>query len=318
MASTDRKQPIAGGGRGLHGNAELHQELRNDRCADASKSLPHVSTFDKICCGEFHEFTPLLAMDPRKIPPMKTGTVLAVLALGWLSMPGSIGNAQPLQEDCLPFSPGAITVKKVNNSWKIVEGNQWLMDFANQEAEARQALKIIQAYGYNETCYVGRPGPSMTYYRMKPAVTTVFVVRHAEKENCPTNQDKTCPLTADGEKRAVSLARILNHSGVTVVYSTDTTRTRETVNNYATAKGISLTPYSDPATLAQAIRSTDAGRAILVAGHSPTVPMILAALGISNAPPIGDSYDNLFVVTIRPDGKASVLRLNYPIDHTLY
>jgi phosphohistidine phosphatase SixA len=193
---------------------------------------------------------------------MKTGTVLAVLALGWLSMPGSIGNAQPLQEDCLPFSPGAIAVKKVNNSWKIVEGNQWLMDFANQ--------------------------------------------------------DKTCPLTADGEKRAVSLARILNHSGVTVVYSTDTTRTRETVNNYATAKGISLTPYSDPATLAQAIRSTDAGRAILVAGHSPTVPMILAALGISNAPPIGDSYDNLFVVTIRPDGKASMLRLNYPIDHTLY
>jgi phosphohistidine phosphatase SixA len=273
----------------------------------------------KICCERIPWLIVLLAMmDLCKSHAMKSGALLTALALGWLFLPGSVANGQPLQEDCLPFSPGAIEVKKVNNSWKIVEGNHWLIDFASQEAEARQALKIIQTYGYNETCYVGRPGPSMTYYRMKPAVTTVFVVRHAERQNCPPNQDKTCPLTADGEKRAASLAKILDQSGVTVVYSTDTTRTRETVNNYATAKGIPLTTYSDPATLAQTIRTTNAGRAILVAGHSNTVPSILAGLGISNAPAVGDSYDNLFVVTIRPDGKASVLPLKYPIDHTLY
>lgn len=72
------------------------------------------------------------------------------------SMPG---------EDCIAFNSNRIQVKKINNRWKIVEGSHWIMDFASNMAEANQTYNIIKNYGFNYTCYVGRPDPSMKYLR---------------------------------------------------------------------------------------------------------------------------------------------------------
>jgi hypothetical protein len=68
-------------------------------------------------------------------------------------------------EDAIGFNPSAIKVKKINNSWKIVEGSHWIMDFASSETEALTAFAIIQKYGFNKICFVGRPNASMTYFR---------------------------------------------------------------------------------------------------------------------------------------------------------
>ncbi len=68
-------------------------------------------------------------------------------------------------EDSIGFNPSAIIVKKVNNRWKIVEGSHWIIDFGSSEAEALKALAIIQKYGFNKICFVGRPNPPMTYFR---------------------------------------------------------------------------------------------------------------------------------------------------------
>lgn len=68
-------------------------------------------------------------------------------------------------EDCISFNPNTIAVKKVNGRWKIVDGNHYMFDFGNKEAEAKQAFAIIKKYGFTKSCFVGRPNPSFEYLR---------------------------------------------------------------------------------------------------------------------------------------------------------
>jgi predicted phage baseplate assembly protein len=68
-------------------------------------------------------------------------------------------------EDCVGFNPGNINVKQIGGRWKIVEGNHWIMDFGHKKNEAEQAFQIIQEYGFEYICFVGRPNPSMVYFR---------------------------------------------------------------------------------------------------------------------------------------------------------
>ena len=69
-------------------------------------------------------------------------------------------------EDCIPFMN--VTVAFVDGSWKIVQGDIWLLDFGDSEEEARIALSIIQKYGFSYQCFVGRANASMEYYRTDP------------------------------------------------------------------------------------------------------------------------------------------------------
>lgn len=73
---------------------------------------------------------------------------------------GSLGG-----EDCIGFNPNNIEVKRIKGRWKIVDGSHWMFDFGNKEAEARQAFAIIKKYGFNRSCFVGRPDPSFQYLR---------------------------------------------------------------------------------------------------------------------------------------------------------
>ena len=68
-------------------------------------------------------------------------------------------------EDCISFNPSNIEVSYVGGNWKIVEGSHWILDFGQNKAEAYEAYDIIMKYGFSEICYVGRPGPSMTYFK---------------------------------------------------------------------------------------------------------------------------------------------------------
>jgi len=68
-------------------------------------------------------------------------------------------------EDCISFNQATIEVKQVNNRWKIVDGYHSILDFETKEDEARTAFNIIKKYEFNRICFVGRPDPSMTYFR---------------------------------------------------------------------------------------------------------------------------------------------------------
>ena len=68
-------------------------------------------------------------------------------------------------EDCIGFNPDSAQVQNVNGHWKIVDGSQWMYDFGANQQNARKALRIIRHYRFNQSCFVGRPGPSLKYLR---------------------------------------------------------------------------------------------------------------------------------------------------------
>src|SRR5262249_39016281 len=68
------------------------------------------------------------------------------------------------------------------------------------------------------------------------AQRAVFVVRHAEKAS-PANEP-SIPLSAAGSERARRLADFLRDTGISAIYSTDTPRTRGTVEPLAKRLGL--------------------------------------------------------------------------------
>jgi len=68
-------------------------------------------------------------------------------------------------EDAVSFNPANVQAQYVSGRWKIVDGNHWILDFGQSQEEAIQALSYILRYGFCYICFVGRPNPSMTYFR---------------------------------------------------------------------------------------------------------------------------------------------------------
>lgn len=145
-----------------------------------------------------------------------------------------------------------------------------------------------------------------------PVATTVLLVRHAER---PPGADPD--LNDMGRARAESLSTLLANYGVDAIIHTQYRRTQQTAAPLARRTG--LTPIIVPATGTEAdharavIRQLDAlpGRTVLYVGHSNTVPVILAQMGIAPARTIADNeYDSVFLVR-RIGGRSEVVRLRY-------
>ena len=118
---------------------------------------------------------------------------------------------------------------------------------------------------------------------------TIWLVRHAEKmEPWPADRDLDAlqPLSREGTARAEALADRLKDAGIAAIYTSRTARTIATAEPLAERGKISLTvddattrPIELPPLLAR-LRERHAGdRAVLIVGHSNTVPQILAVLG---------------------------------------
>ncbi|HEX3129978.1 MAG TPA: phosphoglycerate mutase family protein [Thermoanaerobaculia bacterium] len=124
-----------------------------------------------------------------------------------------------------------------------------------------------------------------------PAVglVTVYLVRHAEKAD-PWVQDKDLdafwPLSPAGTVRAEALAGRLEKTGITAIYTSRTTRTLATAMPLVarlrvpvTADEASIHAADMPGFLAR-LREKHAGdAAVLIVGHSNTIPRLLVLLG---------------------------------------
>lgn len=153
-------------------------------------------------------------------------------------------------------------------------------------------------------------------------VTTVFLVRHAEKADGP-GQDP--PLTEAGKQRAEALARLLQNAGVKGIYTSQFQRTQLTAEPLAKRLGLTVTPVplsvkpSNPREVTEeSVREltkrveSHAGGAVLIVGHSNSVPDVIRMLGGDTVPKIDESsFDNLFVVTVYAGGRAKVVQLKY-------
>lgn len=136
--------------------------------------------------------------------------------------------------------------------------------------------------------------------------TTFIVVRHAEKVDASRDPD----LSATGHQRAIALAARLDDQRLDAIYATEFKRTGQTVAPTAASHRVAITPYAagQPATaFAAGLRSAHPRGSVLVAGHSNTVPGIVAALCACEVAPIPDhEYDRLSIVRIDADGHAQL------------
>jgi broad specificity phosphatase PhoE len=144
----------------------------------------------------------------------------------------------------------------------------------------------------------------------------VVLVRHAEKGAEPASDP---PLTAAGQDRAAALAAALQGAGIGSVIVTPYRRTMDTAAPFAESAG--LTPLTAVGTggleahleaVAEAVHERPAGEAVLVVGHSNTIPGIIAALGGPQLPDLCEGeHANLFVLILSPGRPARMIRSIY-------
>jgi phosphohistidine phosphatase SixA len=146
--------------------------------------------------------------------------------------------------------------------------------------------------------------------------TVVYVVRHAEAA-APTGDPS---LSAEGVARAERLATVLADKRITAVDATQFKRTQETGQLVADAAGIVVEVQPVDTTnipayapvIAAHVRQQHAGTAVLIVGHSNTVPATVEALSGTAVPPIAATeYDRLYTITIAPDGSAELASGTY-------
>lgn len=147
---------------------------------------------------------------------------------------------------------------------------------------------------------------------------TVLAVRHAEA--AATTPDEPDPgLTAAGAQRARALDRLLAAAGVTHLFSSEYRRTRDTLAPFAERLSLEIEahPARERDALAATLRALPPGSVALVAGHSNTVPALVAALGgtiegleqhPTHGPLLGhDEHGRLFATTL-PGGPGTAPR----------
>jgi phosphohistidine phosphatase SixA len=151
---------------------------------------------------------------------------------------------------------------------------------------------------------------------------TVFVVRHAEKEDEP-KQDP--PLKKEGVARSQELARILASANIKAIYTSQFARTKLTAEPLVAKSGAtvtSLTLKPNPSNLRLISEESTAeminkilarpGESVLVIGHSNWMPDVIRMLGGNTVPTIDEQkFDDLFIVTVYARGKAKVVQLKY-------
>lgn len=107
-----------------------------------------------------------------------------------------------------------------------------------------------------------------------PALFTIYLVRHAEKQTLPDDP----PLTSCGEKRAVALKEFWSDIPIDAVYSTDYKRTTGTAAPVADAKDLEIQTYAPNALEALKEMLMTKQQDAIVVGHSNTTAVLAGLL----------------------------------------
>jgi len=124
----------------------------------------------------------------------------------------------------------------------------------------------------------------------------VVLIRHAD-----VDADGPDPvLNTAGSARAQQLRHVVGDAGIDLILVTSLRRSGQTAAPLAAALGIA--PVTTDATddAMSAIRSRPSASAVLVVGHTNTVPQIIEGLGGPAGVTIGaEEFDRLFVLSAR-------------------
>ena len=144
------------------------------------------------------------------------------------------------------------------------------------------------------------PAAAKSKSKIKPVVTTIYIVRHAEKDSTSDRADPT--LSPLGQTRALALRKTLIGRHPAALFTTETKRTRATLAPLAEALKLEPQTY-DPKRgrdLADRILKEYAGKSVVIVGHSNTVLSLIDDFGAT--PPVEEigenEYEYLFTVRV--------------------
>ncbi|NNF15493.1 MAG: histidine phosphatase family protein [Gammaproteobacteria bacterium] len=147
--------------------------------------------------------------------------------------------------------------------------------------------------------------------------TVIYLVRHAEKETTSSDPE----LSVQGKRRAAALNRFLANEPIDVLLSSDYRRTKATLKPLALRHNLDIKIYDagNPAALVAKVLDQYAGKRMVIAGHSNTVPDLAGRFQssgelnfVTRADLDHDEYERIFVVIIPGQGSATLLELAYP------
>ncbi len=151
-----------------------------------------------------------------------------------------------------------------------------------------------------------------------PAQTTIWLVRHAEKDvSNPQNNDPD--LSEAGRKRSLALARFFVTQSPAVLFSTPFKRTRQTASPLSMQTHAPLLSYDParPLALRDTVFAGFKDKSVLIVGHSNTVLELIEVFGGRRPIPAlsDDDYDYLFKLTISASGKVLTEAFQYGDSH---
>lgn len=124
----------------------------------------------------------------------------------------------------------------------------------------------------------------------------IVLVRHAEK----VDESPQAELSAVGHARAGRLAELLAQADVRRIFVSDYVRTQQTAQPLADR--LQIKPVRLPAgarqELVSALTSASPEGTTLVVGHSNTLPLLLASLGLDGVSIPANDYGSVFVVVL--------------------
>ena len=109
----------------------------------------------------------------------------------------------------------------------------------------------------------------------------------------------------EGVLRAARWSSVFNRIDFDIIYSTDYKRTRNTALPIAEKKKLPLTYYSPNGFDSVDFVKKNAGKTVLIVGHSNTVPaMVNALIGKNQYKQITETnYANLYIINITESGE---------------
>jgi hypothetical protein len=82
----------------------------------------------------------------------------------WLTPTGA-PSGRARNEDCVSIDPNGLSLRQSGSNWTVLSGGSHAAFSATSQDEARRVIEIVERYGFTQSCFVGRPGPSMRYLR---------------------------------------------------------------------------------------------------------------------------------------------------------
>ncbi|SFB77889.1 SixA phosphatase family protein [Massilia yuzhufengensis] len=139
--------------------------------------------------------------------------------------------------------------------------------------------------------------------------SAIYLVRHGEKMSEQGDPD----LSARGQARAQHVGVLLHRAGITRIFTTPTRRTHQTAEPLAQRLATKVEEYDprNPKALVEKVKGLTG--AVLVVGHSNTLPELVRLFGGAPGADIGDNeYDRLYQLTPGVGGAVNTVLLTTP------